>query len=128
MLNVIYQYAFYYFNKFWSKQNYIPHPLHRNKYFVTYEFEGKPYNILVSKTRGPPKITSIYGNKEFEDSVDVYDEIKKYLGPNFDFHNIKYTPRCLGYFSLTFHLSDDSEQVFYEDDVIVLKNLKAITF
>jgi hypothetical protein len=25
-------------------------------------------------------------------------------------------------------LSDDSEQIFYEDDVIVLKNLKAITF
>ena len=121
MLNIIYQYAYYYFTKFWTKHNnHIQHPTLKNKYFVTYEFEGKPYNILVSKKKGPPKITSIYGNQEYEDPVNVYDEIRKYLGPNFDFHNIKYTPKCLGYYALTFHFSDDTEQTFIDDDVINL--------
>lgn len=79
MLNILYQYVAYFVNKYWNNPNYVPHPIHRNKYFVTYEFEGKPYNILVSKKRGPAKITSIYGNKEYEDSENVYDEIKNIL-------------------------------------------------
>lgn len=120
MISILYQYAYYYFNKIWSKQTTIPHPIHRHKYFVTYEFEGKPYNLLVSKKRGPPTITSIYGNQEYEDSVDVYEDIKKFLGPNFDFHNIKYTPKCLGYYSLTFYFSDDTEKIFYDDENIKL--------
>jgi hypothetical protein len=120
MLNILYQYVAYFVNKYWNNPNYVPHPIHRNKYFVTYEFEGKPYNILVCKKRGPAKITSIYGNKEYEDSENVYDEIKKYLGPNYDFHGIKYTPKCLGYYSLTFYFSDDTEQTFVDDQVINL--------
>lgn len=120
MINVLYQYVTYFFNRYWFNPSYVPHPIHRNKYFVTYEFEGKPYNILISKKRGPAKIIGIFGNQEYEKPKNVYEDIKKFLGPNFDFHDIKYTPKCLGYYCLTFCFSDDSEKTFIDNDVITL--------
>lgn len=118
MFNIIYEYITHFITKVWFKTQYNPHPTKKNKYFITYEFEGKSYNMLISKKKGPPKIIAIYGNLEYEEPVNVYNDIKKFLGPNFDFHNIEYTPKCLGYYTLTFHFSDDTEKTFIDNDTI----------
>lgn len=103
-----------------------PHPTRRDKYFVTYKFEGKPYNILVSKKRGPIHISAIRGYKVRVDDtrgtgewVDAYQDVQRYLGPNHDFHGIEYTPRCFGYRAITFYFSDDTDRTFEIDDQIV---------
>lgn len=115
MLQVLYNYVIQMVSRYFS-QSHLPHPKHKNKYFITYNFEGKPYNILISKKRGPHKIVAIYG----DDGEDVFEHVHQFMGPNFDFHNIDYTPSCLGYSSLTFQFMDDSEKIFKDDEIIQL--------
>lgn len=106
-----------------------PHPTYPHRYVITYRLHGNPYSMIVSKRRGPVDITAVYGyqypcNGE-EGFVDAYEDIRRYLGPNHDFHGIDYTPRCLGYRSLAFYLSDDTECIFSEDDVIRIPPLSS---
>lgn len=120
MLKLFYNYIIYCSSLFF-KSNHLQHPKHKNKYFITYNFEGKNYNLLVSKRRGPNNIISIYGCKTEQDEPrDIYDEIVQYLGPNFDFHNIKYTPQCLGYYKITCYFMNDTEKSWTKDEIINL--------
>lgn len=123
MFGIVYQYIYHFVNLWWSNGScgYVPHPTQKYKYFVTYEFEGKPYRMLIAKKRGPPHVVSIRGQRlGDDDAVDVYADIKSYLGPNMDFHGIEYTPNCLGYTRLVFCFSDDSEREFTDNNVIQL--------
>lgn len=121
MLQILYNYVIQVVSRYFA-QTHLPHPKYKNKYFITYKFEGKPYNILISKKRGPHKIVAIYGKKytDDEEEEDVFEYVQQFMGPSFDFHNINYTPSCLGYYSLTFQYIDDSEKIFKEDEIIEL--------
>ncbi len=119
MFNFIYNYIYYYASSL-LKSTHPPHPKFKNKYFITYNFEGQNYNLLVSKRKGPHKIVSIYGNKENEPPRDVYDYVKQFMGPNMDFHNIDYTPSCLGLDTITFHFINDTEKTFVKSEIIKL--------
>lgn len=118
MLNIIYNYIQYYASILFKKE-YTKHPKFKNKYFITYNFEGKNYDLLVSKRKGPHKIISIYGNKENEPPRDVYDYVARFMGPNLDFHNIEYTPNCLNLERLTFYFLDE-QKTFHGDQIIKL--------
>lgn len=115
MFQILYNYIIEVASRYFYQTAHLQHPKHRNRYFITYNFEGKPYNILISKKRGPHKIASIYG-----DGKDVFHHVQQFMGPNFDFHNVKYTPSCLGYKSLTFQYMDDTEKTFKDDEIIEL--------
>lgn len=118
ILNITYNYIVYMISSlFTSYSNFhLPHPKYKNKYFVTYHFEGKPYNLLVSKKRGPAKIVDVLTCY----SESVIDNVKMYMGPNYDFHNINYTPHCMGYSTLKFIYDDDTVKFFSDDMVIQL--------
>lgn len=120
MLNILYNYFYYYVSNYF-KSELRPHPKKKNQYFITYDFEGKTYNLLVSKKRGPNKIISVCGKKETNSEFNnIYDIMIQYLGPNHDFHGIKYTPSCLGMHTIIFKFMDDSEKVFVGEQVITL--------
>ena len=119
MFNIIYNYMYYYASMLF-KPIHTKHPTLKNKYFITYNFEGKNYNLLVSKQKGPHKIISIYGNKSDESPCDIYDYVLQFMGPNMDFHNIEYTPNCIGLDRITFDILDKEQKTFEKNQVIKL--------
>lgn len=58
--------------------------------------------------------------KKIEDSDGkiVTSEIKRYAGPQSNFHMIPTTPKMLGYTSLTFFMKNGAVKKFEEEDVI----------
>lgn len=120
MFKLLYDYIYYYSSQLF-KTTHMPHPKHKNKYFITYNFEGKNYNLLVSKRKGPNKIISIYGCKtETDEPQDIFEHVQQFLGPNMDFHNINYTPHCLGYYKITCHYLDETSKSWINDEIIQL--------
>lgn len=125
MISLIYQYISH-FVALWLRADqygYAPHPTRRNNYFIKYEFEGKPYRLLITKKKGPPTVVSIHGLRTGDadgEMTDVYDEIRMYMGPNADFHNVQYSCACLGFQRLVFGMSDDKEHEFTGNDIIRL--------
>lgn len=121
MFKLFYNYIYYY-SSLLFKPTHIPHPKHKNKYFITYNFEGKNYNLLVSKKKGPNRIVSIHGYKdvETEEPLEIFEHIQQFLGPNMDFHNINYTPQCLGYYKIVCTYLDDTTKTWINDEIIEL--------
>lgn len=121
MFKLFYNYIYYY-SSLLFKPTHIPHPKHKNKYFITYNFEGKNYNLLISKKKGPNRIVSIHGYKdaETEEPLEIFEHIQQFLGPNMDFHNINYTPHCLGYYKIVCTYLDDTTKTWINDEIIDL--------
>ncbi len=95
----------------------------KSHYLIKYTFDGMEYKTMVRKRRGPSKIVSIHN----EDDVDVTDAIKVFLGPNEDFHNIKYKPNIFKMRRIRFRIChpgkyDDDEDIltFENDEDIIL--------
>jgi len=72
------------------------------------------YTVRFLKKRGPSKIHSIK-NSEGE---DVTLEIKKYMGPCYNFHGIPTTPKDLGYRELTIEYIDDTTTIVEENTLL----------
>ena len=51
-------------------------------------------------------------------SEDITEEIQKYLGPNYDWHNIEYTPSFFKHKTLTFHYSNGEVKEFSENEIL----------
>lgn len=86
----------------------------KNNYELKYVINGKLYKNRFKIKRGPKPILQI-----IDDNLeDVTDIIIPYLGPNYNWHGNKMSPKILGYNSLVFELSDGSEEVYKDYDFI----------
>lgn len=103
------------YNKYVQKVKqpiYITHEI----FDVEYYHKGKKYNIRISdKTK---KHISI--NAYDSTGTDISSVLLSYLGPNYDFHGKTYTPRLLGYESLTIIDESLNQIIFQADDPINL--------
>jgi len=90
--------------------------LETNKYEVTYIIKGKTYKMIVKPKRGPRRVLIVSD----ENQEDVSDKIFPYLGPEENFHGEIYTPAFFKTKELIFELSNGSEQIFKENNQIIL--------
>lgn len=82
----------------------------RKTYEVTYVINGRMYKMIVTPKLGPIPVLQISNDLE----NDVTDHVLPYMGPQYDWHGYKLTPKFFGYRSLTFELSDGSEHNYDE--------------
>ena len=81
---------------------------------VYYVVDRKIYKIRIKKHRGPSKILLATD----QDINCITDLIEQYQGPSRDWHGQKYTPRQLGYQTITLELSNGSNVMFKDDDIL----------
>lgn len=86
------------------------------EYDVYYVLHEQLYRIKTHARRGPRirKILQVID----ENDEDVTYDLNTFLGPLEDFHRIPYTPKDLGYRSLTFNMANGGHQTFGEGDVM----------
>ena len=82
--------------------------INKNKYEISYMVGNKLYKFHCLVARGPTKVLQIID----KNSNDVTNIIKPFVGPNYDFHNLKYTPNDFNYNELTFQLADGTDVTF----------------
>jgi hypothetical protein len=82
---------------------------------ITYYKNFREYKVLIKKgeKRKIMRI-NIYNNE-----IDITEQIKPFMGPNYDFHNLSITCKDLGYDNLLFVIND-REIEFNKDDVLNL--------
>jgi hypothetical protein len=67
-----------------------------------YLYQDQQFSIQLRKSRGPKPFTTFL--IEDHGGNDVTSRVLSYMGPGYNFHNIRYTPSELGYQSLFFHI------------------------
>lgn len=88
-----------------SVMNLVPY-YHNEKLHINYIHRGDTYQIVIPEKKTVCKVCPF---KKVETqitssmSIDVTRDIKKKIGPHFDFHNIPTTPGLLGYDNLIFY-------------------------
>ena len=84
-----------------------------SRYVIEYSYGSSIYKIACKKkcVKGP-MILSITDHLE----RDVTAEVKKFMGPDGDFHGLIVTPRDIGYESLCFDLLS-GDMIFFGGDV-----------
>ena len=90
--------------------------LSKNKFEINYVLGNKLYKFQTKIQRGPENILQVID----KDYNDVTKFVKPWLGPNRDFHNIKYTPLSLGFKELVFQMATGDEITFSESQIIEL--------
>lgn len=83
---------------------------------LTYIYNDNIYKILIRTLKGPPLIERVINEK----GIDISKEINPYLGPNYDFHQRKFTPSFWGQNQLIFYYSNSVVKSFESDEVISL--------
>lgn len=83
-------------------------------YILSYVIEGKLYKMRIICRRGPRRVLQISD----ENMNNVTDEITPFMGTQFDWNKIEYTPESFNHDSLTFELSDGLEYTFEKNNVI----------
>lgn len=92
--------------------------MHHTYYIIHYPLGVRWYKAVIPRHRGPsPPIDTIIN----QDGEDVKDEVYKYVGPSFDFHSQKITPRLMGYSKLTINTLTNSYDI---DENEVIKDLR----
>ena len=86
----------------------------KNNYELTYVINGKLYRNRVKIKRGPNPIIQIID----ESSEDVTDIVSPYMGPQYNWHGNNLTPSILGYKTLIFEMSDSTEKIYGENEII----------
>lgn len=92
--------------------------LNNNRVF--YYFHGESFVFRINKKRGPKTVKDVFD----ECGKSVYTNVKKYMGPYEDFHQLKYSPWELGYGQLRFLCIGngfDYEKIFQQDQIINLE-------
>jgi hypothetical protein len=90
--------------------------LDKNTYEIKYVINGKMYKLISKMKRGPKKVLLVYDENE----EDVSDLICQYLGPEENFHNIKYNPKFFNREELVFELSSGDEKKYVKEEEIKL--------
>ena len=86
-------------------------------YLVSYVIDQTVYKMFVKKKKGPKKVLLIHDDQQ----SDVSELIFPYLGPNDNFHGIKYTPKFFNKKELIFEFSNGDERIFRNTDEICLE-------
>ena len=89
----------------------------KNTYELSYSVNGKFFKYRFKLEKGPSKVLQIIDNN----NNDVTLKIFPYLGPQYDFHQHKYTPKDFNYSELSFNLFNGKELTFKENEIIELK-------
>jgi hypothetical protein len=85
-----------------------------DKFEVKYIYNGNEYVICFpNKGRMCP-----FKKIEDENGYDVTKNVKRYAGPQSNFHMIPTTPKMIGYSKLIFTMKNNKLLTFEEDDVI----------
>jgi len=84
-------------------------------YDLVYYDGANRFIVRFPKVRGPGKISRI-----MSEGQDVTNKLSEYMGPSHNFHGIPTTPEFLGYESLVFIFRDDSCNIFFKDEQIIL--------
>lgn len=93
-------------------------------YDIEYTIHLKTFRFRTGYKRGPCHYRAFFTSpsskteEEEKEEKDVSTEMLPYVGPNHDFHGIKYTPQDFGYSNLTLHYADGSTQTFHATDVL----------
>ena len=89
----------------------------KNSYELSYIINNKLYKLKLKIQKGPSPILQIINN----DDDDITYKILPYLGPDYNFNGIKYTPRDFDTQELTFNLINGKTMTFKKNDIIELK-------
>jgi hypothetical protein len=74
------------------------------------------YKVLIKKEKKQKKQrVNIYNNE-----IDITEQIKPFMGPNYDFHNSNITCKDLGYDNLLFVIDGTKEIEFNSNDILNL--------
>jgi hypothetical protein len=86
----------------------------KNVYDIEYTINCKIYRFQIPYKKGPSKYLQFIDDNDQDVSLLLFS----YVGPNDDFHQIKYKPSDFNFKSLTINYSDGSSNTFHENDVI----------
>jgi hypothetical protein len=86
----------------------------KTRLYLTYTYNDQTYKMILSNKRGPSSVVELR-----EGDKDVSALITPYLGPNSDWHGIRYTPHQLGLQSLTVLDIFGEEKTFTGTDTII---------
>ena len=86
--------------------------LDNGRYLLIYNINENIYRILLPKITKASNILYVYDELN-NDITDIYES---YLGPNFNFHGCNYTPKLLGYKSITVVYDNNEIYNFKEND------------
>ena len=87
----------------------------KNSYEISYIINGKIYKMVVKPERGPLNYYKILNDK----NENIIDEISQYYGPHYK-NQVKLTPSFFKTSHIKIVLFDDSEQVFGENEKLIL--------
>lgn len=87
----------------------------KNTYEIEYTINCRPYRFIVHYKPGPSKYKHFFVNE----TKDVSDIVFPFVGPNDDFHSIRYTPKDLGFDNLTIHFMNGDLREVKADEVIL---------
>lgn len=87
---------------------YVTHELYEVEYF----HRGKKYRILLKDTTKEKVSINVYDGQQ----NDITDKFLEYFGPQYDFHNTKFTPSHIGYDKIIIIDSELNEKVYYAND------------
>lgn len=85
---------------------------------LNYTIYGKTYTYRLKVDNNPifmRDIRVIDGNGN-----DITSNIVRYMGPNYDFHNTKYTPLDFGYNQISIYEDDEFIKTYTELEFIIL--------
>lgn len=104
----------YYINQKLSS-NVVKHTNNKN-IEVNYILKGRHYKFITSNPSGPNKILLITD----ENDNDLTHMLNPYIGPDYNFHNKKFTPDFWSKKRLSFQMSDGSTLDYNQHDTIDL--------
>ena len=112
----IFSFPYYYLKYEYFKDDYNVKRYDRNTFLLTYRYNENTYKMLIKHSKLPNNILYV-NNHNDEDITESFYEI---MGPAYDFHNIKYTPRYFNAKFITIKFMDDKFSIFFEDEVITI--------
>ena len=89
---------------------------YKDYYEVNYFFIGSPYKIIIEKQRGSKPISKII---DITTDKNITSTLRKELGPFKNFHNLKITPRILGYPDGLEVYYKTNESILYKQDEVI---------
>tara|TARA_Y100000389_G_C17412106_1_gene491544 strand:+ start:234 stop:734 length:501 start_codon:yes stop_codon:yes gene_type:complete len=84
----------------------------KKTYELTYCLDDKTYKMLFKVKRGPNPILKILD----ENDLDVTSELLPYIGPNYDWHNFKISPKFFNKKTIKFIKQNEEILVFQDKD------------
>lgn len=89
---------------------------------IDYHDGEERYTIRFKRRRGPSKIHLIMGYRVIcggaQSVTDITEEVKRYMGPCHNFHNVPTSPKDLNYSKIVIEFIDGSTSTFEENDLI----------